>query len=50
MADQCFKKPGSNPPVCGIHNAPLQPTHSYNPNVTAFVCPVSGKTIPATHS
>ena len=23
MAEQCFKKKGSNPPVCGAHNVPL---------------------------
>ena len=47
MAEQCFRKKGSNPPVCGVHNVLLLPTHSSdpNPNVKFFVCPVSGQTI-----
>jgi hypothetical protein len=47
MAEQCFRKKDSNPPVCGIHEIPLQQTHTSdpNPNVRFFVCPASGKVI-----
>ena len=24
MAEQCFKKKVTNPPVCGVHNVPLK--------------------------
>ena len=26
MAEQCIKKQGSNPPICGVHNAQLVQT------------------------
>jgi len=47
MVQQCFSKPGSNPPTCGIHNMPLQPTNTSDPdpNVKFYVCPASGQTI-----
>jgi hypothetical protein len=48
MAEQCFKKKGSNPPVCGVHNVPLvQNRISIDPlapglgHITCFRCPVS---------
>ena len=44
----CFLYKGSNPPICGIHNAPLvREQVSIDPNVpqlrevTCFRCPVS---------
>ena len=45
MAQQCFRKPGSNPPVCGIDGAYLQETSYRNPGARHFVCPTSGSRI-----
>ena len=47
MGEHCFRRKNSNPPVCGVHNAPLQQTHTSDPNPRAsfFVCPASGSTI-----
>jgi hypothetical protein len=48
MAEQCFRKKGSIPPVCGVHNVPLVQSHvSIDRNspglgeVTCLRCPVS---------
>ena len=48
MATRCFKKEGSNPPICGIHNVPLVkatlPIDANSPrlgSVTCYVWPVS---------
>lgn len=47
MAEQCFRKKNSNPPVCDVHNVPLLPTNTTDPNpsIRFFVCPTSGQTI-----
>jgi hypothetical protein len=59
MKDRCFKKKGSNPPVCGVHNVPLLrkqlPVELIAAGFEAFtfvVCPVSGEVLDdeATHS
>jgi len=49
MARPCFKKKGSDPPVCGVHNVPLILRQSLEDSVLSklgdfafFVCPVSG--------
>jgi hypothetical protein len=49
MAEQCFKKKGSNPPVCGLHNVRLVTKHlpdaliaSGYKGFTFMVCPLSG--------
>jgi hypothetical protein len=49
MVGPCFQKNDSNPPVCGVHNAPLiQHRSSEDPVLSKFgefvffVCPVSG--------
>jgi len=48
MAEQCFKKKGLIPPVCGVHNVPLEQNQisidSFAPrlgHITCFRCPVS---------
>jgi hypothetical protein len=48
MAKQCFVKPGSAPPVCGVHNVPLEEFQPYHDPIVGsigdfpyFVCPVS---------
>jgi hypothetical protein len=48
MAEQCFKKKGSLPPVCGMHNVPLVqsqvPIDRDSPElgqITCLRCPVS---------
>ena len=50
MEKQCFKKNGSNPPICGLHNVPLVRKHlpdeliaSGHKSFTIVVCPVSGE-------
>jgi hypothetical protein len=50
METRCFKKKGSNPPMCGIHNMPLVeatlPIDANSPHlghVTCYVCPVSNR-------
>jgi hypothetical protein len=49
MAEQCFRKKGSNPPICGAHNVRLiqkqLPDEMIAAGYKAFtflVCPVSG--------
>jgi hypothetical protein len=49
MTDHCFKKTGSNPPTCGVHNVPLVrkelPVEMMAVGYKGFsflVCPVSG--------
>jgi len=49
MAEQCFRKKGSNPPVCGVHNVLLvqkQLSHELfaagYKGFAFFICPVSG--------
>jgi hypothetical protein len=58
MAEHCFVKSGSNPPVCDVHNVLLvqhqtaREGHPGGVGLFAFlVCPVSGKVVdlPATH-
>ena len=48
MAEQCFEKKVSGPPVCGVHNVPLKQSQvSIDRNapglgqITCFKCPVS---------
>jgi hypothetical protein len=48
MAEQCFEKKVSSPPVCGVHNVPLKQSQvSIDGNapglgqITCFKCPVS---------
>ena len=49
MAEQCFRKENSNPPVCGVHDVRLimkqlpeeMITVGYKP-LTFSACPVSG--------
>jgi hypothetical protein len=48
MAEQCFKKKGTDPPVCGVHNVPLVqsqvPIDRDSPGpmqITCLRCPVS---------
>jgi hypothetical protein len=52
MENHCFKKKGSNPPVCGVHNVPLVPKQLPNELIasgykafTFLVCPVSGEVL-----
>jgi len=51
MAEQCFKKQGSDPPVCGVHDVMLMETRSPEKftalglAATFYVCPASGQTI-----
>jgi hypothetical protein len=49
MAEPCFIKKDSTPPVCGVHNAPLIRKLLPNElisvgfkNITFLACPVSG--------
>jgi hypothetical protein len=49
MTKPCFRKVGSNPPICGVHNVPLERTQLSAEMVAAgykgftfLVCPVSG--------
>jgi hypothetical protein len=48
MANQCFRKKDSNPPVCGVHDVPLKQKQLPNDMIAAgfkpftfLVCPVS---------
>ena len=48
MAEQCFRKKNSDPPVCGLHNVALvQNRISIDSNapglghITCYICPVS---------
>jgi hypothetical protein len=54
MAEQCIKKQGSNPPICGVHNAQLVQTevridqyapHTPHNSASCLRCPVSGAVI-----
>ena len=52
MAEQCFKKKLSNPPVCGVHNVPLiKAKLPYEflaagfKGSTFLVCPVGGEVL-----
>jgi hypothetical protein len=52
MEKPCFKKLGSDPPVCGIHEVPLRETSSSQELSTMglrdfafYKCPVSGQAI-----
>jgi hypothetical protein len=40
MAGQCFRKPNSNPPNCGVHNQPLHAANTSDPtpNARFYVC------------
>ena len=59
MAEPCYMKKDTNPPICGVHNVPLVqrpssddlPTSGFG-NFTFLVCPVSGEVVreTATHS
>ncbi len=47
MAQSCFKKRGSNPPVCGVHNVrlieisvPIDSNAPYLGVITCLKCPV----------
>lgn len=48
MAEQCFRRKGSIPPVCGVHNVPLVesnvPIDRNSPGlgqITCLRCPIS---------
>ncbi|HUD56928.1 MAG TPA: hypothetical protein VMR02_16975 [Terracidiphilus sp.] len=52
MNKRCFRKKGSNPPICGVHNVPLAQKHIPDDMVAAgykaftfLVCPASGEVI-----
>ena len=49
MQEQCYRMPGSNPPVCGIHNVPLvqkklpvEMAVSGHQHFVYLMCPTSG--------
>jgi hypothetical protein len=49
MAEQCFRKKNSNPPTCGVHNAPLirkqlseELIAAGYKDFTFLICPMSG--------
>jgi hypothetical protein len=49
MAEHCFIKNGSDPPVCGVHNValvrdevPIDKHAPYLGRVACLICPVSG--------
>jgi hypothetical protein len=55
MAEQCFVKSGSAPPVCGVHNERLLERNTRSEPVidgvgdfSFFVCPVSGQVVNGT--
>ena len=52
VAKQCFRSPESEPPVCGVHNGPLQSiqTAVQEPSARYFVCPASGEKIKRAYS
>ena len=48
MAERCFKKKGSDPPVCGVHKGrliesrvPIDANAPYLEEITCLMCPVS---------
>lgn len=48
MAEHCFRKKDSNPPLCGVHNvllvegeASIDPLAPYLGSVTCLICPIS---------
>jgi hypothetical protein len=52
MAEHCFRKKDSAPPVCGVHNVPLVGKQLPNELIaagfmvfTVLVCPVSGEVL-----
>jgi hypothetical protein len=52
MTRACFKKKGSNPPMCGVHNVPLIQQRSFDDSASAgigdftfLVCPVSSAVV-----
>jgi hypothetical protein len=52
LAGQCFRKKGSNPPMCGLHNVPhirkQLPDEMIAAGYKAFTflaCPVSGEVL-----
>jgi hypothetical protein len=52
MAEQCFVRKGSDPPVCDVHNARLKQHQSAENSGTArfgdftfLMCPISGQII-----
>jgi hypothetical protein len=52
MAEPCFMKTGSNPPVCGVHNIPLvrhQSSEDFGASrygdFVFLVCPASGQVV-----
>jgi hypothetical protein len=52
MADPCFTKKDSKPPVCGVHNVPLVQRRTSEDSGTSglgtftfLVCPVSGAVV-----
>gem|GEM_PF-2128234 len=52
MAEPCFSKKDSNPPICGIHNVPLvskqlpaEMTGGGYKRFAYLVCPVSGSVL-----
>ena len=49
MAERCFRKKDSNPPLRGVHNvllvegeASIDPLAPYLGSVTCLICPISG--------
>jgi hypothetical protein len=46
MAEKCLQKPGSNPPVCGVHNVTLvEKTAKEYGGFKFLSCPVSSQVI-----
>ncbi|HZC43602.1 MAG TPA: hypothetical protein VE195_05465 [Acidobacteriaceae bacterium] len=49
MAAQCYRKPGSEPPSCGIHNSPLELALTSDVGCESYcqvlLCPEIGQTI-----
>ena len=52
MTSRCFRKKGSDPPVCGVHGVPLVQRQSSEYSVSSrvgdfvfLVCPVSGQVV-----
>ena len=56
MAEKCFRKKDSNPPVCGIHDVRLIEGESdidslapYLGRITCLKCPISGMVVLDSH-
>jgi hypothetical protein len=52
MKKRCFRKKGSNPPICGVHSVPLVQKQLPDELIAAgyrgftfLVCPVSGEVL-----